>query len=108
MTNSILVTNLSQIELPMMSDIRNVGDIYNSFNKALEKDKKIQLDCSKVSRMTTPALQILIAYIKQYGEENLKLLNPSDNFLLVVESCGLKEYFNNLIERNNEKESTNG
>ncbi|MBE0439852.1 MAG: STAS domain-containing protein [Gammaproteobacteria bacterium] len=71
--------------------IANVGDIYGQLLALLAEGKFAVLDCSKIERIDTAALQVLAAYAQEAEIQSVSLnwQDPSDTFVKNASVLGL-------------------
>jgi len=79
------------IDCGEMLTIADVGDLYGRLLTSLAEGKSVSLDCSKIERIDTAALQIVLAYAKQLESQSAALswLEPSDTFIKNASLLGL-------------------
>ncbi len=82
--------------------IAGVGDLYAQLLIYLAEGKTVAFDCSKIERIDTASLQILLAYAKeaQTRAAPLSWLNPSDTFIQNAALLGLASQLN--IQQNSQ------
>ncbi len=84
-------------ELPEVSDITIVSRLLTDFQDIINKNSnKIAVDGSKVVRITTPCVQLLISVGKTAAEENIEyyVQSPSDAMKEVFRDLGLEGELN--------------
>lgn len=76
--------------------IAGVGDLYAQLLTYLAEGKTVLFDCSKIERIDTASLQILLAYAKEAQTRSAPLnwLNPSDTFVKSAAVLGLASKLN--------------
>ncbi|MFN7038198.1 MAG: lipid asymmetry maintenance protein MlaB [Alphaproteobacteria bacterium] len=90
-------TESNIIILPEDSTISTITEIYSSLKDKIERQKDFIIDASKVTQITTPFLQLIIALHKTLSEINggkLEIKNPSTQFKQVINDLGLSEQLN--------------
>ncbi|NDF11995.1 MAG: STAS domain-containing protein [Proteobacteria bacterium] len=88
----------SEHVLPAQLDIRAVESFYEEIKKLSERTTHITLDASKVERLTTPCVQIILSLAKYLTASGgaLKITSPTVVFSLAFTDLGfsrnLKEW----------------
>jgi len=85
--------------LPVIVDITSVSDLHKDLSKVVKNEKKnVILDSSKVEKITTSAVQVILAFFKVLEEGGVKysISNVSDAFEQSLKDIGfakqLKEW----------------
>ncbi len=88
---STLETNTENYILPQVLDLNFASELRSMLLDKLEKGVNTTIDASNVSRVTTPAVQILLAYSKAINSEGRKptLHNPSEALKTAFRDLGL-------------------
>lgn len=83
----------SALNVPEVVDIKNVEAFLSSVRDAMANSNDIELDCSKVERMTTPGIQVILSAAKTAVEKGGKitLKDPSENMTVIFNDLGLSE-----------------
>lgn len=87
----------SCLKLPSTLDISSTHILHKDLTSAIQKTD-VRLDASSITRITSPSLQVLCAFIKECQAQSKKLTfyNPSSQFKAEVANFGLeREFFNN-------------
>lgn len=81
------------IKLPDVLDLSNVTTLKSILAEQLEKRHPPTFDCSGVTRMTTPAVQLILAYGKALGigGKHLAIVAPSEIFCSAFTDLGLQD-----------------
>lgn len=81
------------IKLPDVLDLSNVSILKSILVEQLEKMDPPTFDCSSVTRMTTPAVQLMLAYAKALGADgkHLSIASPSETFCSAFADLGLQD-----------------
>lgn len=81
------------IKLPDVLDLSNVHTLKAFLSEQLEKKDPPTFDCSGVTRITTPAVQLMLAYAKALGVDgkHLSITTPSDTFCSAFKDLGLQD-----------------
>ena len=81
------------LTLPAVLDLNNAAGLKTSLRDRFEKDDAIVIDCSEVTRITTPAVQILLSLGKSIGPEGPTpvFLRPSEAFCSAFRDLGLQD-----------------
>lgn len=76
--------------------IAHVGDLYAQIIVCLSEGKTLSIDCSKVTRVDTSALQLLAAYAREVKSHSgeFVLIEPTDVIRHNAELLGLASYLN--------------
>lgn len=84
------------IDCGEMLTIAGVGDLYAQLLIYLAEGKTVSFDCSKIERIDTASLQILLAYAKQAQIHAVPLNwhKPSDTFIENAALLGLASTLN--------------
>ena len=84
------------IKLPSELNIRQVAELKEPLNEALNADSDIVLDASDVDMVDTAALQLLLAFIRQAAlkKRPVEWRSVPDDFLNAVKLMGLGEGLN--------------
>lgn len=90
-----------KFELPEKIDVTVIEEVYSSLNNIISSDKKIILDASKVEKITTPGVQLLLSAARSMGDNsgNFCINNPSENFINVFSDLGLSSQLNKWTEK---------
>ncbi len=77
--------------LPESADILEAEAILQQCSEAVEADKTVVIDASKVEKLTTPVVQLLLALEKNLNANSHALLldKPSDAVVDVFDTLGL-------------------
>lgn len=87
-------SNDSCFKLPSVLDISYAPSLHENLKEFLHLSNDICLEASGVSRITTPCIQVLIAFydeLKSKGVE-VRILNPSENFCKIMVDLGLGQH----------------
>ena len=81
------------VALPAVLDLNNIAAVKALLLEQLEKSEDVTIDCSMVTRVTTPAVQILLSYAKTIAIEGRRpqLHNPSEAFRTAFSDLGLQD-----------------
>jgi anti-anti-sigma regulatory factor len=85
------------LALPAVMDIGNAQDLMDSLVAALEQNSVLRLDGSKITQVSTPAVQVLLAASQSAAEGGGRLI-------LAKPAQALKDAFENLGLPNQLKE----
>lgn len=90
------------VDFGEMLTIANVGEIYAQLLALMADGKSVSLDCSKIERIDTAGLQLLLAYAKEAENQSLPLdwQAPSESFVQSASSLGLASMLN--LEQNSD------
>lgn len=83
--------------LPETADISYSSDLYKNLAKLFEEGPTdLAIDCSKVKRITTPCVQIILSAAQTLESQDKKfsLDHPSEDFCQAFFDLGLVEQFN--------------
>lgn len=80
--------------LPETLDISTAEDLLGELKKAAEQSTSITIDGSKAERITTPAIQLLLALEKSFekADTELHVISPSENLQAAFADLGLKSH----------------
>ena len=90
------MTNESHnITMPSSMDIMAAEEIKQLLLEAINNAANIVVDAAKVERLTTPCIQLLIAFDQELKNQNttFKITNASDAFINALEDVGLDEKY---------------
>jgi anti-anti-sigma regulatory factor len=76
-------------------DIIASENLYKNLNKAISQNNgNILIDASKVERITTPCLQLIISAVKELGnsDRTISVSEASDKFIECTKILGLTNY----------------
>lgn len=81
-------------QLPEILDLMSAETLHEKFTFLLSEDKDIVLDCASVARITTPAVQVLMAFANDLQESGAKLslANRNENIDEAFNLLGLKAF----------------
>jgi anti-anti-sigma regulatory factor len=79
--------------LPESMDIASAQELFKTFTGYTKKPADITLDASKVERITTPAIQLILALAKtlEADKHSLSIASPSEQFVAAFEDLGLQD-----------------
>ena len=85
-------------KLPAQVDISSAASFFDSVNAAYASGS-ITFDASKVDRITTPGVQILLSATKTAKENGGKasVLEPSESFKTIISDLGFSNQLNEWI-----------
>ncbi|MDR3373072.1 MAG: STAS domain-containing protein [Ancalomicrobiaceae bacterium] len=81
------------VTLPAFLDLSSVAILKASLADQIDAPGTTTIDCSKVERITTPAIQVLLAYSKSVGmrDRAVRLSHPTETFRAAFDDLGLHE-----------------
>lgn len=83
------------------ADIASAAETYKALSDNLQSTKKICIDASKVNKLTTPVIQMLLSIYKmsEAGDIEFEIYNPSEAFVQSFKELGLEhtKLFQELI-----------
>jgi len=81
------------VKLPAVIDLSNVSALKAMLVDQLNSLDPLAIDCTAVTRITTPAVQVLLSFAKTTAEEGRPpvLHNPSEAFRCAFSELGLQD-----------------
>ena len=81
------------VECGEMLDISRVSEFYAELKMVIEEEKPVELDGSKVERIDTAGLQLLVAFCQQLKTENrgMRWHEPSEALKRSAQLLGLMD-----------------
>lgn len=79
------------IILPAMLDMQSCSQLYQDLTEGLSVQQQIVLDASGIERITTPAIQLILAaaVTAQSKAKQVMISRPASVFMLAMEDLGL-------------------
>lgn len=80
--------------LPDVLDLLSAGEIHAQFMEFADSGENVVIDASHVVRITTPAVQIIVA-LSQYLhsiDASFEITNPSESFTEAFNFLGLMDF----------------
>lgn len=84
---------MAVIKIDKSLDIYNAEALLNKLNQACHHDEVI-LDCSAVSKVSTPCLQIILSFFSRCNEKSVPIAisNPSEALLSAINTLNISAY----------------
>jgi anti-anti-sigma regulatory factor len=81
------------VTLQAFLDLNSVAALKACLTDQIDAPGTTTIDCSKVERISTPAIQVLLAYSKSVGmrDQTVRLLDPTETFRAAFDDLGLHE-----------------
>lgn len=82
------------LKLPSTLDVNYAPHFYESVKDFMHLDSEVCIDASEVLRLTTPCVQVLLAFFEKLKSKgvNLKIKNPSESFSKSIIDLGLGQH----------------
>ena len=82
------------LTLPAVLDLNSASALRASLRDVFERTETVALDCSQVSRITTPAVQILLSLTKSMDTTGHRptFITPSEAFRSAFRDLGLQDH----------------
>lgn len=79
------------VELPTYNDLSSVADVRERILSASENTDRLIVDCSKVERMDTSTIQVLVAARESFAKEDVDFVfvAPSEIMISAFDDLGL-------------------
>ncbi|MDR3375919.1 MAG: STAS domain-containing protein [Ancalomicrobiaceae bacterium] len=81
------------VALPEILDLNCASALKASLMEHVDASTDVTIDCSKVERIATPAIQVILAFAKSIGmhDHTLRLRSPTETFRNAFEDLGLHD-----------------